>query len=155
MLHWNGAVSVRVGDGRWSVAQWFSQLYATRCTPIWRVPGACSPVGAIPRGTRVPGSCGPPINSPLKREPPRHHDTGLSRWEEEITKAAEKEWSGKGKMKDGGIMYFMLTCAHLTICLSGIWQTACSLHYFFFSINLKVWTLHYKIQWQDNFPVAW
>ena len=115
----------------------------------------CSLVGVILWGTRVLGSHGTPINSPSKREPLCNCNTGLSWWEEEITKKAEEKWSGKGKMKDGEIMYFMFTCAHLTICLSGIWQTACSLRYFFFSINLKIWTLHCKIQWQDNFLVAW
>ena len=50
----------------------------------------CSLVGVIPRGTRVPWSHRTPINSPLKWEPLHHHDTGLSWWEEEITKNAEE-----------------------------------------------------------------
>lgn len=109
---------------------------------------ACSLAPVIPWGTRVPGSHGTPINSPSKWEPLRHRDTGWSRWEEDITKKAEERWSGKGKMKGGEIMYFMFTCALLTICLSGSWQTACSLHYFFFSINLKVWTLQDSVAGQ-------
>lgn len=156
MLLWNGPVSVGVEHraeawhGGFPVGRSLSALPFEVCLAC-RV---CSLVGVILQGTQVHGSHGTPINSPSKREPLRNCDTGLSRWEEEMTKKAEEKWSVKGKMKDGQIMYFMFTRAHLTICLSGIWQAACSLHYFFFSINWKVWTLHYKIPWQDNFPVA-
>lgn len=145
MLLWNGPVSVGVEHGAEAWHGGFPIARSPSVLPfeVFLACRVCSLVGIILRGTWVHGT---PINSPLKRDPLRNFDTGLSRWEEEMTKKAEEKWTVKGKMKEGEIMYFMFTRAHLTICLSGIWQAACSLHYFFFSINSKVWTHHYKIQ---------
>lgn len=137
----------------WSRGWWLFQGTTLSPLPLnmCLVCRVCSLFGVTPLGTGSLGFKGHPsfqsnslhVIMTLVWESRRR---GSQRWQKK-NKATKKRWNMK---------YFSVFYVHIcTFNNSGIWLTVWSLHYFFFSINLKAWTLHYKIQWQDYFPVAW
>lgn len=93
----------------------------------------CSLFGVAPLGTRSLGFKGHPPATLEKQQPLCNHDTGLRQWRrrsqrwQRKNKATKERWSNN--------VFYVCIC---TVNNSGIWLTSWCLHYFFFSINLKV-----------------
>lgn len=116
------------------------------------VPGLQSvqPVRCNTTGCRV--FKGHPSAAFEKQQPLCNHDTSLRQWRSQRWQRKNKVQKESWKMEQCNSVFYVCIWIFNN---SGIWLTSWSLHCFFFSINLKVWTLHYKIQWQDSFPAAW
>lgn len=137
-------------DRHWCRAMWSSPQYVALLHAL----SVCAwPVRVLPVGCNLMGA---PICSSSKPKSLPGHGTGPGWWHwsggEHVAGIREMKLQRRDEKWRNNVFYVHM-CMFNTICLSGIWQTACCLHCLFFSIDLKVWTRHYKIQWQNNFPV--
>lgn len=93
----------------------------------------CSLFSVTPLGTGSLGFKGHPSAAFEMQQPLCNHDTGLRQW-----RRRSQRWQRKNKVTKerwSNNVFYVCIC---TFNNSGIWLTSWSLHFFFFSINLKV-----------------